>query len=268
MASSIRLAGSSPTMQAQPMDNSPIDLQEGNNHVPKNALAGMKRFREEEIAPLDARRVTKTISTQPFKTVHEPGMGKLEIFPLSIKEEFLRSMLSEIFSNYWDQIDFGILNQGGVYEITPQSAPTKIGFLDGYLTVHYPGAHTHVCLGETKGLYCEPTSEEVSNHRRPSRAELYRKLNTFGQPTFWGLRIFNGHGEQTLTIFLPNPFLTKEPQKLNGKAVIIDGKPVMEDVYAKTPDFTKLALWNHLRKQYLGLESDPKDMTAKRFSHD
>lgn len=234
----------------------------------RSALAEVKRLRAEEGAPLDPHRVTTTIANPQFKTVDEPGMGVLDIFSLPIEEKFLYDMLFDLFTNYWNEIEFGILNQGGVYEITPQCPPTKIGLLDGYLTVNYPGAHTHVCLGETKGLYCEATPKEVSDHRRPSSAELYRKLNKHGQPTFWGLRILNGKREQTLNVFLPNPFLTKTPKMVNGKQLLIDGKPVMEDDFAKTPDFTKLALWNHLRKSCLGLDPDAKDMLGKRFSHD
>ena len=125
-----------------------------------------------------------------------------------------------------------------------------MALFDGYLTVEFGGWHMHVCLGETTGKGCEPTPKEVSDHRRPARAELYRKLNKHGQPTFWGLRLFNGKNEQLITVFLPNPLLTKKM------------------AYAKKPDWSRLKLWDYLRKTYLGLEEDPKDRLAARFAHD
>ena len=35
----------------------------------------------------------------------------------------------------------------------------------------------------------------------------------------------------------------------------------------KEPDWNLLALWDHLRKRYLGLDPDPKDRLATRFWH-
>jgi hypothetical protein len=74
-------------------------------------------------------------------------------------------------------------------------------------------------------------------------------LDDANAPVGWGLRLFNGKDEQQLTVFLPNPFLSDEL------------KPLPE------PDWTRLNLWNHLRQSCLGLEQDPKDRSAKRFSH-
>jgi hypothetical protein len=88
---------------------------------------------------------------------------------------------------------------------------------------------------------------ELAAHRRTSRAELYRVLNEQDQPTSWGLRLFNGKEEQQLTVFLPNPFLSSDDRIL------------------KEPDWSRLYLWDHLRKTYLQLEPEEKDRSATRF---
>lgn len=190
-----------------------------------------------------------------YAVVEEPGNGKLEVWQLSTEESFLQKLFTDIFNNWWQEIQYGLLIQGGVLEFEPPCAPTKLGFLDGYLTVefgHY--GHMHLCVGLNKGYHCSPTPPDVAALRLPSRVELYRKLNVRNEPTFWALRCFNSRkpeAEQTLTIYLPNPLLTKEMD------------------YADPPDWSKLALWYHLRREYLGLEEeDPTDRLAKRFTHD
>jgi hypothetical protein len=177
-------------------------------------------------------------------------MGTLEIFPLDTSEQFLFKLLKDLFENQWEKVQFGILIQGSVLEISPPNKPERVALFDGYLTVDFGKWHMHVCLGDSVGTGCEPTPPEVSAHRRPSRAELYRKLNKHGQPAFWALRIYNGKNEQVLHVFLPNPLLTDEMH------------------LAKEPDWTRLAVWDYLRKTYLGLAPDAKDRTARAFSHD
>lgn len=187
--------------------------------------------------------------------VEELGNGLLEIYNLPTDEAFLRELFRDLFLNHWQEIQYGILVQGGVLEFEPPCAPTKFGYLDGYLTVEFGKfGHLHLCVGWNVGTGCVPSSEAVSLLRLPSRVELYRKLNNNQEPTYWGLRCFNSrqpHAEQTLHIYLPNPLLTKEMQ------------------LAAEPDWSRLALWDYLRATYLSLpEPDPKDRLAKRFTHD
>lgn len=187
-------------------------------------------------------------------TVHEPGNGTLEIWRLDTSEDFLWTLFKDLFENHWDKIQFGILIQGGVLEFEPPCKPTKLGRMDGYLTAEFGAfGHMHLCIGLNTGWKCSPTAPEVAQLRLPSSVELYRKLNLKGEPTFWALRAFNSKKpdpEQTLTVFLPNPLLTHDMN------------------YADPPDWSRLELWNYLRKQYLGLDPDPKDLQALRFSHD
>jgi hypothetical protein len=194
------------------------------------------------------------LNQQP-EVVDELGMGKLEIWSLDTSESFLRKLFEDLFLNHWQDIQYGILVQGGVLEFTPPCAPTKFGYLDGYLTIEFGElGHSHLCVGWSTGLGCYPTPAEVSQVRMPSRVELYRKLNDKDEPTFWGLRTFNSRkpdAEQTLHIYLPSPLLTRDMK------------------FANPPDHSRLALWDYLRKTYLGIEeADPRDRLAKRFMHD
>jgi hypothetical protein len=191
------------------------------------------------------------------RRVEEPGIGTLEIWALDISEEFLRRVFEDIFLKHWHEIEYGILLQGGVLEITPLCAPTKCGIWDGYLTLEFGDTqHVHVCIGKTTGKGCTPTPPAVAAVRPPSRVEMFRKLNSHGQPTFWALRVLNSEPVpvQTFIVYLPNPLLTG----LSG-----------EFAYANPPDWSKLELWDYLRETYLGIiEPDPLDRTARRFSHD
>jgi hypothetical protein len=63
------------------------------------------------------------------------------------------------------------------------------------------------------------------------------------------VRLFNGDGDQQLTVLLPHPFLDDDQQILD------------------VPDWTRLALWDHLRARFLGLPPDPLDRSAVRFVH-
>ncbi|WHT22603.1 hypothetical protein N8J89_16520 [Crossiella sp. CA-258035] len=90
---------------------------------------------------------------------------------------------------------------------------------------------------------------ELGRIRRTARAELYRGIGRDGTPTTWGLRLFNGRDEQQMTVMLPNPFLT-------------DTQEIRDE-----PDFGRLAAWDQLRADYLGLSPDPFDRTGKGFCH-
>jgi hypothetical protein len=176
-------------------------------------------------------------------------MGTLDLFPLATDEKVLFGLLEEIFGKHWHEIVFGSLIQGAVFELHPSEAPTRIALLDGYLTVAFGSSHLHVCIGEHHGSHRQPVSPEVAKHRRTARAELYRTLDPEGAPVSWGLRLFNGAGEQQLTIFLPNPFLDDE-----GRV-------------CREPDWSRLALWDELRARHLGCGPDERDRSARRFFH-
>ena len=138
---------------------------------------------------------------------------------------------------------------GAAYEFKAPSPPTHIGTFDGYLTIAFGAPHFHICIGEHKGVPSNPASPALARHRRTSRAELYRRLDRSGAPVSWGLRLFNGAGEQQITVLLPNPFLDQDNDK--------------------TPEWSCLGLWDSLRARWLGItEPDPIDRTGKGFRHD
>ena len=81
------------------------------------------------------------MASTPMRTADEPGMGTLELFPIPHDEATLFGLLREIFAEHWHEIVFGSLIQGAVFELQPREAPTRIGMLDGYLTVAFGSSH-------------------------------------------------------------------------------------------------------------------------------
>jgi len=183
------------------------------------------------------------------RIVDEPGHGRLEIWELDASAPTLEALLRELFSDHWQAITFGPLVQGAAWEIQAKSPPERVGMSDGYLTVDFGHMHVHLCIGEHRGSRSEPTPPELAAHRRTRRAELYRRINRDGTPDSWGLRLFNGQDEQQITILFPNPFLTDD-----------------HGVQAR-PDWSRLALWDHVRARYLDLPSDLQDRAGRRLIH-
>ena len=54
--------------------------------------------------------------------ITEPGNGTLEIFALPTDAEFLQTLITDVFQNYWDQIHFGTAVQGGWLDTEPAYA--------------------------------------------------------------------------------------------------------------------------------------------------
>lgn len=180
-------------------------------------------------------------------TRDERGTGTVQSFPLPTDQDFLFGLLRDLFANHWDKIVFGTLIQGAVFEIRVAAAPRRVVMSDGYLTVDFGLWHFHVCIGEHKGPSRAPTPPDLAGHRRTARAELYRILAEDGAPRSWGLRLFNGADEQQMTVFLPSPFH-------------------VDDRMLKVADWSRLDLWDDLRRRYLGLPADPLDRQGTRRS--
>ena len=181
----------------------------------------------------------------------EPDGATVEAFALRADAASLEALLRDLFQEHWHEITFGPLIQGAAWEFRAPHAPTRIGMLDGYLTVVFGISHFHLCIGPHKGPRNDPAPEALARHRRTARAELYRRLNRAGAPVSWGLRLFNGEGEQQMTVLLPNPFLSPDGERI-----------------VATPDWSRLALWDRLRGRWLGLDApDPFDRSATGFSH-
>jgi len=178
----------------------------------------------------------------PVEDRHADGRLKAEIWPLPIDQPFLQSLFRDLFENHWDKLTFGPMIAGGAYELRCPRAPDRVTVSGGYLTVHWGrNGHFHLCIGESNA------DAETVAHRRPSKCELVRGRDKRGDPVTWSLRVENGHGESTLSIYFPNPFLT-------------DG-----DGIADTPDWSRLSLWHLILKSYAGQEADGLDTTGKGF---
>ena len=181
--------------------------------------------------------------------VDEPGNGRVEMFALDTSEPALFALCRELFENAWQDLVFGILIQGAAWEIRAPCAPQRVALHDGYLTVDFGVWHFHICIGPHQGTRKVPTSPELARIRRTSRAELYRLLGPDDAPTSWGLRLFNGIGEQQMNVFFPNPFLTDA-----GKI-------------GKAPDWARLAIWDRVCHRALGRAADARDRSGARFWH-
>lgn len=189
---------------------------------------------------------------QATRRITDGDGAQLDVFPLPTDEASLASLLRNLFETHWDKIVFGPLIQGAAWEIRASAPPERIGMLDGYITVAFDTWHFHLCIGPHKGSRRHPTPLDLARHRRTARAELFRRLDPAGHPIAWGLRLFNGAGEQQITIFLPNPFLSP------------DGERVL-----RQPDWSRLALWDELRARYTAAAApDLADRAAKSFHHD
>ncbi|MBX6368401.1 MAG: hypothetical protein IRZ04_10475 [Rhodospirillales bacterium] len=183
--------------------------------------------------------------------VIDPDGHAVETFPLPTDEAVLAPLLRDLFQDHWHEIVFGPIIEGAAWEWRAPHAPTRLGLQDGYLTVAFGAAHFHLCIGPTKGPRGDPTPPALAEHRRCARAELFRRLDRAGAPNSWGLRLYNGAGEQQVTVFFPNPFLSDDGERVRA-----------------APDWSRLALWDAMRARLLGaLEPDPFDRSAKAFHH-
>lgn len=196
---------------------------------------------------MSTEAIFKPLSAFQPRRVTETDGAAVDIFDLPADEETLKELLRDLFENHWQEIIFGPIIQGAAYELRPPSSPTRFGMFDGYLTIAFGESHFHLCIGAHKGA-----PPELARHRQTSRAELYRRLDRTSAPVSWGVRLFNGAGEQQITVLLPNPFLDPATDKPR-----------------KTPDWSQLSLWDDLRARWLGLpEPDPVDRSGKSFRHD
>ena len=178
-------------------------------------------------------KLTNTIEVSPDGTV-----TRYSFFESS--ETVLRELITDLFTNHWSKIVFGPNYEGAIFEIQFQEAP-KVTYSDGYLTADLSAWHFHLCLGNTKAC----SSEELRQKRPAARAALYERKSSDGHGLrSWGIRLWNGYGEQMITIWLPNAFLDDDRKKI-----------------LKEPVWSKLALYYQLRHRLLD-EPIPADYQA------
>jgi hypothetical protein len=175
----------------------------------------------------------------PTETVTESDGQVTQYFDLPATEPELFRLFRVLFEEHPGEFIFGPCIQGAVFEIQ-MAQPAKLTMMDGYLTVDFGTWHFHLCIGSHKAK-----TPELAEHRQARRAALFRSRNRSCVPASWGLRLWNGHDEQMITVFLPNPYLDEKMK-------------VQRD-----PDWSRLVLWDQLRREFLGLEPDPSDRTKE-----
>jgi len=189
---------------------------------------------------------THRMAAASYRTT-EDTTDDLEVFPIGADEQTLQAVLNELFVGSWRSIRFGLLVQGAVFELAAASQPT-LTMLDGYLTIDLGDSHLHLCVGDHRGHPDRPVDPRLARTRRCAHAELQRQWIE-GAPTTWMFRMFNGNGDQMLTVLLPNPFLGDD------------------DTLLDAPDWSRLELWDRLRDRFLGIPPDPVDRRGRQFAH-
>ena len=189
------------------------------------------------------------IAPEPSETDHRPdGTLRREVWALPLDEAFLEVFLRDVFEHHWRGIRFGPMIEGAAYEWKCPSAPRRISLYDGYLTVMFDnGGHFHLCIGENRGPESSPTAPALRAQRRPSRAQIFRGRDAAAKPLTWGFEMWNGKGENGLSIFFPSPFLGDD------------------DSLTEPPDFSRLATWRAIARRWLGREPEGIDEQGAGF---
>ena len=190
-----------------------------------------------------------TIASEPSDIEYRAdGTLGREVWALPLEEAFLEAFLRDVFEKHWAGIRFGPLIQGAAYEWKCPGAPERISLYDGYLTVMFGnGGHFHLCIGENRGPESNPTPPALRAHRRPSRAQIFRGFDADANPLTWGFEMWNGKGENGLSIFFPSPFLGDD------------------DSIPDSPDFDRLASWRAIAKRWLGRPPEALDERGAGF---
>jgi hypothetical protein len=152
-----------------------------------------------------------------------------EYFDVSVAGDQVERLMREVFTDHWAHVAVGPIIEGSAWEIRFSAQP-KVSMLDGYLTVD-PGAwHFHLCVNDHRAA---PTPE-LARIRRVARAAFFRTEGGSCVPGSWGLRLWNGRGEQMVTVYFPNPHFDDDWKLLSE------------------PRWEKTGLWEDLRKRYAG----------------
>jgi hypothetical protein len=162
------------------------------------------------------------------RTVERDADGTVtEYDEVAVDGDRVQRLLTELFREHWDRIVVGPVIEGAAWEIRFTAAPS-VSMLDGYLTVDTGPWHFHLCVGDHRGA---PTPERA-RRRRVARAAFFRTDGGSCVPGSWGLRLWNGHGEQMVTVYFPNPWLDDRLERV------------------REPRWERTELWERLRATY------------------
>jgi hypothetical protein len=152
-----------------------------------------------------------------------------EYFDMDVRGDRVERLLTELFTEHWRGLTVGPLIQGAVFEVR-FTGPPRVTMLDGYMTVDPGPWHFHLCVNDHR-----EAPPELAAIRRVGRAAFFRAHGTGGAghaPMTWGLRLWNGRGEQMVTVLFPSAYYSDAMELL------------------PEPDWRRLALWEALRGQH------------------
>jgi hypothetical protein len=147
---------------------------------------------------------------------------------VSVAGDTVERLLTELFTRHWADVTFGPVIEGSAWEIR-LTAPPELTMRDGYLTVDTGTWHFHLCVDDhhVRG------NAELATLRRVARCAFFRTDGGSCVPTSYGLRLWNGRGEQMITFFFPSPFYDHAT-----------------DARLREPDWSRTALWEDFRARW------------------
>ena len=151
----------------------------------------------------------------------------IESWDVPVAGDRVQRLLTDLLERHWQEVTVGPLLEGAAWEIR-FTEPPRLSMLDGYLTVDTGAWHFHLCVNDHAGA---PTPDRA-RRRRVARAAFYRERGDACVPASWGLRLWNGHGEQMVTVLFPSPYFEQ------------DGRMLPE------PRWERLALWEDFKRRY------------------
>jgi hypothetical protein len=146
-----------------------------------------------------------------------------------VQGDRVERLMREIFAEHWASITAGPIIEGAAFEIRFTAAPT-LTMLDGYLTVDTGPWHFHLCVNDHR----DAPTPELARIRRVGRAAFVRTDGGRCAPMSWSVVLWNGRGEQMITVHFPNPYFDADFKR------------------QREPDWTRTALWEDLRRRYAG----------------
>jgi hypothetical protein len=161
------------------------------------------------------------------EVVSEPDGSVTEYTDVAVTGDTVERLLTEVFGEHWAAISAGPVIDGAAYEIRFTETP-KLSMLDGYLTVDTGPWHFHLCVNDHRGA----ATPDLARVRRVARAAFFRTDGGSCVPGAWGLRLWNGRGEQMITVYFPNPWLGDDLERV------------------REPRWELTALWDDLRTRY------------------
>ena len=159
--------------------------------------------------------------------VHEADGSITRYADVAVTGDTIERLMLEVFRDHWAEIFAGPIIEGAAYEIRFTAPPTCRCSMA--ISPSTPAPGTSISASTTTGARRRPSRPGCAawdgpRSSTPTAAPVC--------PARWGLRLWNGRGEQMVTVFFPNPWLDEA------------GERVREARWDRT------ALWETLRRRY------------------